>query len=234
MKRELRWSLLLAAVAAVFQCAHAPAVAAASLKAKVLDIEGKSVAGAKVFLYDSPNVRRPADFISPVSDRDGRVQIALPAGRYWVVARVKNDGKYGPLAPGDRHSGEPLEIEVTGEGGTEAEFVVADIREVGQKKRSATADVVRLRGRILDGEGHPVPNAYVFAQRTQAVEQVPDYLSAWTDGDGTYELYVPAGERWFLGAATSFPPPATLSAAREFVSGGEKIDIAIDIQLTVR
>ena len=119
------------------------------LKARVSDIEGRPMEGAKLFLYDSSNVRRPADFISSLSDRAGQIQIVLPPGKYWVVARFKSDGKYGPLMPGDKHSGEPLEVDMTASG-VEADFVVADIRELGQKKRASATDALRLKGRVID------------------------------------------------------------------------------------
>lgn len=205
----------------------------ASLKATVKDVAGKGVEGAKLFIYDSPNVRRPADYISPATDGSGHVQIALPAGEYWVVARLKHDGKYGPLMPGDKHSGAPLEVDISPDGDVTAEFVVADILELGQRKKSDLAAVVRLRGRIVDPQGNPVANAYVYANRTQEGPQVPEYLSAWTDGDGTYEIYLPAKGRYFLGAARQFPPGPDRRVIREFVPSGGKIDVALDITITV-
>ena len=123
--------------------------------------------GAKLFLYDSSNVRRPADFITSLSDRTGRVQIALPPGNYWIVARFKSDGKYGPLMPGDKHSGEPLEVDMKS-GGSEVDFVVADIRELGQKKRAGATDALRLKGRVVDANGVPVAKVFVFAAGIQA------------------------------------------------------------------
>ena len=148
-----------------------PAFAAEThlLKAKVSDIEGRPMEGAKLFLYDSPNVRRPADFISSLSDRTGQVQIALPPGKYWVVARFKSDGKYGPLMPGDKHSGEPLEVDMTA-GGVEADFVVADIRELGQKKRAGATDALRLKGRVVDSQGAPLRRRYCICQQVERVQ----------------------------------------------------------------
>jgi hypothetical protein len=203
------------------------------LKAKVSDIEGRPMDGAKLFIYDSSSVRRPADFISLLSDRNGQVQILLPPGKYWVVARFKADGKYGPLMPGDKHSGEPLEVDLNA-GGTEADFVVADIRELGQKKRAGATDALRLKGRVVDAQGAPVAQAFVFANGSKEFRELPDYISAWTDADGRYEIYLPPGSTYYVGASRQFPLKNREGSAKPVVVESGKIDIAIDINLTVQ
>lgn len=206
----------------------------ALLKAKIVDVAGKPVSGVKLFMYKTLNVRMPADFISPPSDNGGRVQAALPAGTYWAVARLKKDDTFGPLMPGDRHSGEPLEIEVSVGKELLVDFVVADIQEISQKKRSSTTDVIKVNGRVLNKDGLPVANVYVFAHRTKEVLSLPDFISAWTDENGTYSLYLPAGAKYFLGSATQFPPVAKLSVVRELEAERGKLDIAMDLELTVK
>lgn len=203
------------------------------LKAKVSDIEGRPMEGAKLFLYDSSNVRRPADFISSLSDRAGQLQIALPPGKYWGVARYKTDGKYGPLMPGDKHSGEPLEVDLTGSG-VEVDFVVADIRELGQKKRAGATEALRLKGRVVDSQGSPVAQAFVFASRTHEVSELPEYISAWTGGDGRYELYLTSGTAYFVGVSRQLPLNYQELLLKPTVVDLGKIDIAIDINLTVK
>lgn len=202
------------------------------LKARVADVEGRPMEGAKLFLYDSSNVRRPADFISPLSDRSGLVSITLPPGKYWVIARFKSDGKYGPLLPGDKHSGEPQEIDLAGSDAG-ADFVVADIREIGQKKRAAATDALRLKGRIVDPHGVPAAHAYVFANRSSEPGELPDFISAWTDDDGLYELYLPHDAAYFVGAAREFPLKKLTGILKPLVFDRGKIDIAIDIDFTV-
>jgi hypothetical protein len=212
-----------------------PASAAAThlLKAKTSDIEGRPMEGAKLFLYDSTNVRRPADFISSLSNRTGHVEIALPPGKYWVVARFKADGKYGPLMPGDKHSGEPLEVDLTA-GGIEADFVIADIREVGQKKRASATDALRMKGRVLDSQGAPVAGAFVFANRSKEFSELPEFISAWTGVDGGYEVYLPPGATYYAGASLQFPLNSLKGHFMPTIIEFGKIDIAIDINLTVQ
>lgn len=211
-----------------------PAFAAQThvLKARVFDIEGRPMEGAKLFLYDSPSVRRPADFISSLSDRAGQLQIVLPPGKYWVVARFKSDGKYGPLMPGDKHSGEPLEVDMTGSG-VDADFVVADLRELGQKKRANATDALRLKGRVTDTQGAPVAHAFVYVNRLKDFSELPDFLSAWTGDDGRYEVYLPPDAIYYAGVSRQFPLQFRDGLPTPFVIERGKIDIALDINFTV-
>jgi hypothetical protein len=219
-----------AALAATLFCTVSVAQPAV-IKAMVRDIDGKPAEGVKIFLYESANVRKPADFISAQSDKNGRVIVMVPAGTFWAVARFKKDALYGPLMPGDKHSGDPVEVECSDLSETEVGFVIADIREVGQKKRTSNADTIKLWGRVIDKEGVPVAHAYVFANKTREIEYIPEYLSAWTDEGGNYTLFLPAGASLFVGSARQFPPLSKLFALREFAPEAGKTDIATDIQL---
>lgn len=223
-------------IATLLWCCVAPLFAAepSTIKATILDVAGKPVAGAKIFVYDSADTRRPADFISPQSDSRGEIMLQVPPGRYWVVARLKKDGTYGPLMPGDKHSGEPSILEPTAGEVLASEFVVADIQDVGQKKQTVDAESLVLRGRIVDGSGKPVANAYVFAGRTSAVGAVPEFLSTWSDGSGAYTLYLPAGGHYFVGAATTFPPDGPVKGLREVVPEAGKTEIVTDVTLPVQ
>lgn len=226
--------IMLVVVACTLACAS-PVLAAETqlLKARVSDIEGRPMEGAKLFLYGSSNVRRPADFISVLSDHAGRLQIVLPPGKYWVVARFKSDGKYGPLMPGDKHSGEPLEVDVTA-GGVEVDFVVADIREVGQKKRAGATDALRLKGRVVDAQDTPVAQAFVFANRSKEFRELPEFISASTGADGAYEIFLPTGATYYVGVSRLLPLTYQEGTPKPLVIEPGKIDIAIDINLTVQ
>ncbi len=204
------------------------------LKAKVTNLEGKPVSGAKIFLYNSLNIRKPADFITPVTDKGGVVQIELPAGKYWGVARLKMDGLYGPLMPGDKHSGEPQELDAASGKALETIFIVADIREMAQKKRTDATGVARLKGRIVDSQGGGVANAYVFASRGEKVDELPEFISAWTDDDGSYALYLPAEGKFYVGCSTRYPLPAKDIKVKEVIITDGKLDIAMDIELKVQ
>lgn len=232
MKRTTIMMQTIAVTAAVFCCTVATAESA-TIKVKIQNIDGKPAEGVKIFLYDSTNVRKPADFISAPSEKNGTVVATVPTGKYWAVARLKKGTLYGPLMPGDKHSGDPVEIDCSDGPATEVSFVVADIREVGQKKRTNNADTIKVWGRVVDKEGTPIENAYVFAHSTKEIEYIPEYLSTWTDEHGNYTLHLPSGGSFFVGSATLFPPPSKPSMLKEFAPEPGGLDVATDIQLIV-
>ena len=208
---------------------EAMAVETSLLKGKVTDFEGKPVEDAVIFIYQSTNTRRQPDFVSPGSDREGRFTISLPPARYWAVARVKKGEEMGPVLSGGKHSGEPAEIEIVPGKDSEQDFVVAEIREVARAGRKTGEEVVRIAGRILDGDGKPVKMAYAIANRSDSFFEVPDYLSGWTDETGAYALYLPRG-KYFIGGSATFPPDQKYRADRELISESEKSDVDIAIR----
>jgi hypothetical protein len=191
--------MLLAALAA-------PALAAGTsvLKGKVTDVDGRAVEGARVFAYDDQEVRRPANFMSAPTDIDGVFRMVLPAGKYWVVARLKKTEDYGPLMPGDKRS-EPAVAELASDQEVDMDFTVADLREARKLRTQQQEKPVKVSGRIIDEKGSPVTKAYAIAQRGETLAGIPDYLSAWVDSEGRYTLYLPQGT-YFIGCATAFPP----------------------------
>lgn len=229
----MRYAFLCVCVAAVMLIAAPPllgAESAVSVGFKVRGGDGKPLSGVKVFLYENRNVRRPADFISSPTAADGRAVIMLPPGKYWAVARQKQDGNYGPLMPGDKHSGEPLELEILPTGNSETEFVVTDIREAGQKKRTGDADTRVVTGTVTTTSGRPVPMVWVYAHHSKKIAGMPDYVSAWTDPEGRYQLHVAASGQVFVGVARRFPPVGELVPVAVSAEGSDRLDIAIDTE----
>jgi len=184
------------------------------LGGKVTDMEGRAVEGAMVFVYNSPNVKRSADFISGRTDKEGLYRMIIPAGKYWLVARTKYTEDYGPLTLKDRHSGEPRETELASDREIRIDFVVVDLMEAIKIKRGERERSFKITGRIIDEKGSPVSRAYAVANRIKDISGVPDYLSAWVDHDGRFTMYLPRG-RYFIGSAESFPPARNYSIDRE-------------------
>jgi hypothetical protein len=210
-----------------------PATAAAEeksiLKGKVIDTEEKPVEGAEIYIYNSPDVKRPAEFISPKTDKEGHFQVVLPVGKYWAVARLRRGEKYGPLMPGDKHSGDPVEIELSSNKEFEKDFIVADIRESIRAKQKIREDYFKIKGRILDKDGSPVKMVYAIANKSKVItgKPIPDYVSTWTDEEGHYTLYLPKG-KYYIGYATKFPPGQKYySLNKEVVFDSDKSDLDI-------
>ena len=196
------------------------------MKGKVADIQGGSVEGAEIFVYNSPKIRRPADFISPKTDKLGKFEINLPAGKYWVVARVRRGGDYGPLMPGDKHSFETKEIELIAGAELYVDFVVADIKESVSSRAWSKENHFKTEGRVLDENSTPVDMAYVFANRSKDASGLPDYISAWTDKDGRYSINLPKG-KYFIGTATEFPPGQSYLIFKEIVIDKDNADLDV-------
>lgn len=200
------------------------------LAGMVLDVSRNPVSGASVFVYNSPNTRRAADYISPATDKAGAFRITLPAGRYWTVARERQGvEQYGPLLPGDRHSGAPLETDVRSGETVEEEYIVRDLRETSLLDAKLDTSFLRVEGTLLTGEGEPAANGYAFARREQDGRGIPDYVSTWTDAGGAYTLFLPAGTYW-LGSARVFPPdPDTVPRLRVVIDApAEDVDILME------
>ena len=184
-------------------------------KGSVNDVKGMAAEGTNVFIYNSPDVRRPADFIAHTG-KDGRFRIELPSGKFWAVARLKRSDGFGPLMAGDKHSGEPVEITLVSGAELEVEFTIKDLNEAARLIRKTREDIIRIEGRIIDTNGRPVNMAYAVANRTEKTGVMPDYLSSWTDAEGRYVLYLPRG-KYHLGYAFRFPP------GQNYVNVGEML-----------
>jgi hypothetical protein len=200
------------------------------LQGTILDESGKPVSGAELFLYDSLKTRRPADYISAKTGVDGRFNLKLPAAVFWGVARVRHGEKFGPLLSGDLHSGDPQEIDLSGED-QKVDFIVADIRDLSRAKEKRQSNMSRLTGTVQDQAGLPVAAATVNIWLEPFTERVPDIVSSWTENSGAFVVYLPPG-RYSAIASKEFPPPMNEGLmANLTVEEGQKT-VALILQLT--
>ncbi len=237
MKRELRpaFSIVYTLVFLLFSfpSCKMPLIVPAAMagetsvfQGRVLNIDGAAEAGASLFVYNTPEVKRQADFISAETSQDGRFRMVLPPGTYWAVARLKKGNKYGPLRPGDKHSGDPEMFELSPGALFTKDFIVADIREAARLVKKTRQDVVRIQGKIVDAGGVPVKDAYVAAWKAGGASRLPDYLSAWTGDQGSYSLYLPRG-RYSIGAVMRFPPDGENALCRDILIEKDSANVNI-------
>jgi len=196
---------------------------------RVVNIKGQPVEGVRIYVYRSPEVRKAADFISNRTDRDGRYRLVVMPGHLWGIARQKKTDAFGPLLPGEKHSGDPAEIDVLAAGTAIQDFVIADIRDAKRKREQQREGLVRISGTIVDELGMPMKQAYVVANRGNAAAVIPDYLSPWVDKDGRFTLYVPTGT-YSLGAACSFPPDQSTVMQGAIVIDAERSNMTIVVR----
>lgn len=198
-------------------------------KGQIVDTANKPVAGAEVYVFNSSNVKRPADFISNRTGNDGNFQVEIPPGHYWTMAILRvNGASFGPLGKDDKHSGEPTEIDSAARDELINDFTVMDLREAARANQKRSETTVRISGRIVNDDGLPVEMAYVMADRQQKFVDLPQYFSTWTDVDGSYVIFLPQGD-YFLGASKDFPPDNDycLPTAENFPADADNIDLVI-------
>jgi hypothetical protein len=217
-RRSCSFGIFAALACALFLVIPAPGLAAAApvLKGIIRDVDGRPVEGASVFVYATENTRRPPDFLSPPSGREGRYAVSLPHGRYWVLARAGKEQKTGHLLSDGRHSGDPAVIDVPPDRDREKDFTVAALREAARKISRTRGDVITVTGRIIDLHGAPVKGACVLVYRDREVRDLPDYVSAWADDDGRYAISLPPGT-YCVGAAIELPLAFKEGACRRLV-----------------
>jgi len=222
LRLQRLFSLVGAVVFLVVCAVQVPAAEFGVLFGRVVDINDKPVAGAEVYVYNSEDVKRPGDYISNRTASDGKYRLVLPDGRYWAVARQRSsDAQTGPLAAADKHSGEPQKIEISMDVETEKDFTVANLREAARLHDKKREDYFRVQGRIVISAGPPQKSYVMASSRLQTAIEVPEFLSAWSDEDGGYVLYLPAG-MFNLAAAAEFPP------AKECVLG-QQLNVTSDM-----
>jgi hypothetical protein len=190
-------------------------------RGRIVDSANKPVAGAEVYVFNSANVKRPADFISNRTGSDGYFRVEMMPGHYWAMAIMRVGGAgFGPLGRDDKHSGEPIEMDSAGKNEFVKDFTVMDLREAARANQKRAETVVRISGTILDEAGLPVEMAYVLVDPQRKFGEMPRYLSTWTGADGRYVLYLPQG-KFFIGASRDFPPASDYSLARQIDFAGE-------------
>lgn len=222
--------LLMTAISATTGFAEVGERENGTLGGQVMDVDERPVTNAEVYVYTNSNTRRPADFISAPTGSSGLYQVTLPPGTYWAVARLrKGDERFGPLLPGDKHSGAPLEIEIRAGETWEEDFIVSDLEESSKLAVKYNTSFVRVEGQLLNGKGEPVADAYAFANRTEGTKRIPEYISAWTGSEGRYTLFLPPGTYYF-GHAREFPPGRESGPLQkvEIDKSAKNINIIID------
>ena len=203
-----------------------------TISGKISSINCDPVSGAEVYLYASENTRKPADFISAKTTASGLYRMVVPKAPYRALARLKKGERYGPLMPGDRHSGEPVKIVPDEETELTLDCTVADLQEMAQRREKGREELAEISGTIT-ADGKSIASVYVYARTGRLAVNLPEYISGWTGADGRYRLKLPPG-LYFVGTAVEFPPPETSPELKEVVVTAGKLPVAIDLHLPLQ
>ena len=199
-------------------------------RGQIVDTANQPVHGAEVYVFDSNNIKRPADFISNRTANDGYFLVELPLGNYWTLAIMRQSGaKFGPLGKDDKHSGEPIEIRPPDKGEVIQDFTIMDLQEAARSNQKRSEKVVKITGHVLDKNGNPAALTYVMADTNQRFGRMPRYLSTWTTASGSYTIFLPMGS-YFLGASKDFPPNNDYILGKKFVfeQDTSNVDLIVD------
>lgn len=179
--------------------------------------EGKPVGNAVIFVYPdlSAQLKGFGLGMSAPTDEQGLFELSLPAGRYYLVARVRHGGSLaGPLQSGDLFGflpGNPVVVE-TGAVVRVALPVIA-VPEKISRHAATMFGQTRLSGRIVDREGQPLAGLQALLYADDAMLNRPLYVSQPTGPDGLFQLSFPVGGSFFLAARDTLggtPAPGEL------------------------
>lgn len=181
-----------------------------------LKADGRPVEAAYVNIYTDTvsNLLGPSQFLSRPTDKEGHYTLDVPPGRYYVVARKRmTGGPTGPIAPGDFFSEHQRVVTEVVAG----KLSVVDLPVVAMRSPMFfKGEVVDhesdtgIRGRLVDGNGRPVPGGFAMAYHDPDMKRLPDYASTLSDADGNFTIYLPAAGTFYLAArmhAWDMPQP---------------------------
>jgi hypothetical protein len=168
---------------------------------------GKPLEGAVATLYldEAEGLKGPGVRQSFPTGTDGAFAFdEVPEGDYFLAVRRRSDGSAsGPVREGGFYgvaTANPVRVA----SGEETSVDVHLVRK--EKDEDPNEDLLALtgtglRGRVLDGEGHPVAGVYVFAYRNRAIGHgMPDFHSLPTGPDGAFSLSLGEGGLVYVGA----------------------------------
>jgi hypothetical protein len=172
------------------------AEAGGTVKGKV-NAQGKPLAGAVVSFYSRHEggfLGKP-DAESKPTGEDGAFEVAVPKGRYYVLARKTPGGSRVRLIPGDHfayYGGNPV---VVGEGESIAIGINgSEVSDVPGRKAGGTG----VKGRVL-ADGKPLDRARVtLYQDGETIFRGIGYASGLTNADGEFSFNLEPGSYYLV------------------------------------
>ena len=169
----------------------------------VVATERGPLEGAVVAFYlDATSQFRGPAYIEVESDAGGRFSASVSAGRYFLVVRKRSvaGGRFGPLSAGDHfgyYAYNPLVLRA-GERATVRLAAVEVLRRTGWEEPSALR--TRLAGIVRDRRGRPLSGYRVFLHFRPEMLGRPDFVSAGSGSDGSFEIWAERAGTFYLGA----------------------------------
>jgi hypothetical protein len=184
-----------------------------------LKVDGQPLSGAYVNVYPShvPNLLGPSTYISSPTGADGRYNIDVPPGQYFVVARKRASGMAtGPISTGDYFSEDArllTEIKADKQAVVDLPMLKMTAPMFFKQGGAATVTETGIAGVLVNAAGQPMPGGFAIAYTTSDIQRLPDFASSLTNEKGEFILYLPKGGEYYLAArmhAWDMPRPGEL------------------------
>ncbi len=192
-----------------------PAAITTGVAGRILH-DGVPLAGATVFAYTdlTSRLKGMGYAMSGPSDETGAFELNLPPGTYYLLARYRHGGGFGPLQAGD-FIGYVSSNPVTVREGAVARVSIPSL-EVPEKVEQMSTTLfgqTAIQGRVLDREGRPVKGVQAVLYADGKMLDRPLFVSRPTGEDGTFTLSFPYGGTYYLAARDTLggaPSPGDL------------------------
>lgn len=170
----------------------------------VITHNGQPVANAVVMVYTdlSSKLKGMGLGMSNPTGEDGSFEFPLPAGKYYLVVRVRKSGMMaGPLRSGDLFGyfpGNPLVVEE--ESVSAVHIPAIAVPEKVERYASSLFGNTSIKGHILGVDGKPVSGVQALLYDDPMMLNRPLYVSQPTEADGAFILSFPKGGIYYLAA----------------------------------
>jgi len=170
--------------------------------------EGEPLSGVVLFVYLDANnsFRGMGYYMSPPTGVDGRFRLRMGPGTYYVVARKRMGGSMaGPLREGDYFG--YLDINpVVVEEGKLFKVELPLVRKVERASPGGHGKTL-ITGVIRDPEGNAVSGVRAVVYRNADMIDRPAHMSEPSGPDGSFEIELPIGGTYYLGARDTIGGP---------------------------
>lgn len=168
-------------------------------------VQGQTRSGVVVYAYTdlSSRLKGMGYAMSVPTDEDGRFSLALPAGTYYLLARLRQGGGMvtGPLRAGDFIGYAPENpVRVGGKQVLQVSIPMLEVPEKVERLADSLFGGTSLKGRIVTRDGQPVGGARAILYDEAQMLNRPLYVSRPSDADGRFVLSFPHGGTYYLAA----------------------------------
>lgn len=180
----------------------------------VFDEDGKPLAGAVVYFYQSPSdgFKGIPGFFARTGG-DGTFRARLRKGAFFAVARKRESGDlFGPTQIGDRFAYYVRNPITLTEGGGTRGIRMDAVRRLSMLEKfegfPAVEQGIAVRVRVVDGSGKPVAGLRALAYKQSGMTGHPAFVTGKTGADGIAELTVSGEGIYHLLARENLGGPA--------------------------